>query len=186
MTNISSAAMRIVTYIVLTNPCLFSDVLAILIEAVLKTLESTSGLREKVLAAITELVDALVASYSTLAFHRPSQRLALSTAPGIIVVYDLKTSQTAYVLDGHHHLSTELAFNMDGKYLAAMDKQDDLLLVWRFGGGILSYLGTDGDKTLQPKVTKAFESGKMVGIKWTEEKRIVVQLEGGAELEVGV
>ncbi|KAF8537712.1 hypothetical protein BDD12DRAFT_845753 [Trichophaea hybrida] len=186
MADISAAAMRIVTYIVLTNPSIFSPVLTILIEAVLKTLESTSGLRETVLSTVTDLVDALVTSYPTLAFHRPSQRLALSAAPGIIVVYDLKTSQAAYVLDGYHHLGTELAFSIDGKCLAAVDRQDELLLVWRLGGGILSYLGSDGDKTLQPKITKAFESGKMADMRWTEDRKIIVRLEGRGEVEVTV
>lgn len=195
LAEVSAEAMRIVIFIVRTQPTVFAaDVLSVLVEAVLKILDpsssfnsSNSGLRERVLPTVTELVEALVRSYSVLAFHRPSQRLALSAAPGIIGVYDLKTSQTSYVLDGHRRLASHLCFNVDGKCLAALDTAEKTLYVWRFGGGLLSYLGTEGDKPLQPRAKRVYDSDAVVvEVAWEAERKAVVRLEDGGEVEAVV
>lgn len=191
LAEVSAEAMRIVTFIVRTHPAVFADVLSVLVEAVLKILDpssnfnsSNSGLRETVLPTVTELVEALVRSYSTLAFHRPSQRLALSAVPGIIGVYDLKTSQASYMLDGHRCLASYLCFNVDGKCLAALDTVEKTLYVWRFGGGLLSYLGTEGDKPLQPRAKRVYDSDTgVVEVAWKAERKAVVRLEDGSEVE---
>lgn len=168
LATVSTAAMRIVTHIVRTDAILFRDVLALLVEAVVKILDPNGGLREKVLPTVTELVDSMVEAYPTLAFHRPTQRLALSTAPGIIVVYDLKSCTTAHVLDGHHHLATFLRFSTDGRYIAAVDLDEDLLFVWRFVSGIWSVIGQattgESDKALAPRVKKSFVNSHKVGM----------------------
>ena len=168
LASVSIAAMNIVVHVVRVDAMLFRDVLALLVEAVVKILDPNGGLREKVLPTVTELVDAMVEAYPTVAFHRPTQRLALSAAPGIIMIYDLKSCTTAHWLDGHHHLATHLSFSTDGRYIAAVDLDENLLLVWRFVSGIWSVIGQattgESDKTLAPRVKKPFVNSHNVSM----------------------
>jgi WD40 repeat protein len=168
---------------------LFNSVLPTIVDAVVKTVDPASGLRERVLPAVTELVETLVTSYSTVAFHRPTQRLALSKAPGAIAVYDLKSGTTQHVLDGHQHLATELTFSPDGKSIAAVDTEDRVLLVWRFVSGILSYLGTattgESDRLLQPRTKVGVEGTGEMKVQWTAERKVKVAV-AGAVKEVAI
>ncbi|KAA8903641.1 hypothetical protein FN846DRAFT_813765 [Sphaerosporella brunnea] len=191
---ISAAAIRIVTAIVRQEKPVFADVLPTLIEAVVKTLDPSSGLRERVLPAISELVETLLAAYKTVAFHRPSQRLAVSKSPGLVIIYDLKAGSILHVLSGHKLLARHLVFDTDGRCVAAMEWEagaEVTLLVWRLPGGFLSYLGTattGESERLQPRVVKKLEVenggnglGEEVEVRWNAERKVEV-LAGGVKV----
>ncbi|RPB05355.1 hypothetical protein L873DRAFT_1797690 [Choiromyces venosus 120613-1] len=177
---VSVAAMRIVTMIVREDAILFRDVLGLIITAVVKILDPNGGLREKVMPTITELINEMVEAYPTIAFHRPTQRLALSISPGIIMIYDLKTSTGVNALQGHHSLANFLSFSIDGKFLVAVDLEENMFFVWKFVTGILSFIGGGSDGTpaiLPPKRKEPFENERNVGIveiEWTGERSVKV------------
>ncbi|KAG0133693.1 hypothetical protein HOY82DRAFT_555781 [Tuber indicum] len=178
--SVSVAAMRIVTMIVREDAILFRDVLGLIIAAVVKILDPNGGLREKVMPTITELINEMVEAYPSIAFHRPTQRLALSISPGIIMVYDLKTSAEVNSLQGHHSLANFLTFSIDGKFLAAVDLEENMFLVWKFVTGLLSFIGGGNDGApaiLLPKRKEAFDNKRNVGIveiEWTGERSVKV------------
>jgi len=176
--SLSTAAIRIATAIAAASPTLLPEpLLHTIVAAVIKTLDPNSGLREKILPAVTVFVDTLTSVYATVAFHRPTQRLAISAAPSTIVLYDIKSCTTLHVLDGHRGLASRLAFGPDGKCLAAI--ADGELCVWRFVGGLLSYLGTattgESDRCLQPKARRTLHDGDAGGdVVWVAERKVQV------------
>lgn len=102
----------------------------------------------------------------------------------------MKNCSTLHILDGHKGLASQLAFSTDGKCLAAVAESE--LCVWKFVGGLLSYLGTattgESDRCLQPKVRRklgnevAEVAGEGAGeVRWIAERRVVV---GGVEVVV--
>lgn len=184
--NICVAAMRIVAVVVREDAILFRDVLNLIVTAVVKILDPSSPLREKVLPTVTELVNEMVEAYPSITFHRPTQRLALSVSPGIILIFDLKSATEMNVLQGHHNLANFLSFSLDGRYLVAVDLEEDLLFVWKFVTGILSFIGgSEGPTVLQSKRKEVFKNSRKVGVvdvEWTGEKS--VKITAGGEVTV--
>lgn len=178
------AAMQIVTVVVREEAVLFQDVLNLIVTAVVKILDPSSPLREKVLPTVTELVNEMVKAYPTIAFHRPTQRLGLSISPGVILICDLKSATEMNVLQGHHNLANFLSFSPDGRYLVAVELEDNLLFVWRFVTGILSFIGgSEGPAVLQPRRRETFVNSRKVGavdVEWTGEKSVKITAGGEA------
>ncbi|RPB09717.1 hypothetical protein P167DRAFT_559993 [Morchella conica CCBAS932] len=160
------AAMRIAIVVVRADAILFRDILPLLVAATVKILDPSSPLREKVLPTVTELVNELIEAYPSIAFHRPTQRLALSAAPGTILIFDLKAATEMNVLQGHGSLANFLAFSVDGRYLAAVDLDEGVVLVWRFVSGLLSFIGgSDGPPgVLVPRRKEALRNARRVGV----------------------
>lgn len=160
------AAMRIVAMVVREDAILFRDVLNLIVVAVVKILDPSSPLREKVLPTVTELVNEMVEAYPSITFHRPTQRLALSVSPGVILIFDLKSATEMNVLQGHHNLANFLSFSLDGKFLVAVDLEEDMFFVWKFVSGILSFIGgSDGPPgVLQPRRKERFKNERKVGV----------------------
>ncbi|KAH8146433.1 uncharacterized protein LAJ45_09626 [Morchella importuna] len=181
------AAMRIAIVVVRADAILFRDILPLLVAATVKILDPSSPLREKVLPTVTELVNELIEAYPSIAFHRPTQRLALSAAPGTILIFDLKAATEMNVLQGHGSLANFLAFSVDGRYLAAVDLDEGVVLVWRFVSGLLSFIGgSDGPPgVLVPRRKEALRNARRVGVvevEWTGEKSVKVT--AGTEVTV--
>lgn len=176
------AAMRIVTVVVHEEAILFRDVLNLVVTAIVKILDPSSPLREKVLPTVTKLVNEMVKAYPTITFHRPTQRLALSISPGIILICDLKSATEMNVLQGHHNLANFLSFSLDGRYLVGVDLEENVLFVWRFVTGILSFIGgSEGPVVLQPRRTEIFKNSKkveVVDVEWTGERSVKVTAGG--------
>ncbi|KAI5805931.1 hypothetical protein EDC01DRAFT_270816 [Geopyxis carbonaria] len=178
---ISTSALRLVASLI---PEL-ADGVPVLVDAVVRILDPNNGLREKVLPAVTELVEAMVTAYPTLAFHRPSQRLALSTNMMKINIYDLRSATTAHELRGHKETARMLVFSGDGKYIAGVagSPEKEELLVWRFVGGLLSFIGTattgESDKTLQPRARWPLKVGVPIQVEWVGERKIKLLGEDG-------
>lgn len=168
--------------VVQEDAILFRDVLNLIVAAVVKILDPSSPLREKVLPTVTELVNEMVEAYPSITFHRPTQRLALSISPGIILIFDLKSASEMNVLQGHHNLANFLSFSLDGRYLVAVDLDEDVVFVWKFVTGILSFIGgSEGPAVLQPKKKMEFGNVRKVGVvdvEWTGERSVKVTAGG--------
>ena len=71
--------------------------LPIVVEAVMKPLDpSVPSLREGLLAASTTALRELVKRYPMMTFHQETQRLAVGTSDGVVLIYDLRTATAAH------------------------------------------------------------------------------------------
>merc|ERR1712228_176982 len=81
-----------------------------------------------------------------VAFHQPSQKFAVGTGDGLVIVYDLRTATKWRILEGHTGAIAGLAFARDGGQLASYSARDCSVRLWQcssqgFLGGLL---GTSG------------------------------------------
>jgi WD repeat-containing protein 7 len=125
-------------------------------EAVVKSLDpnSTAG-REAVLDTATEILGHVVKTcvvifrllstphekhrFPTVDFHMNTQRLAVGTSEGAIVMYDLKTATRLYVLENHKKRLAGCTFSPDGRRLVTVSLEEGLVLVWKVGSSFTSF-----------------------------------------------
>lgn len=69
----------------------------------------------------------------------PTQRLAMGTAEGAVVLYDLKTATRLYVLEGHKKRTTACSFSPDGRRLVTVSLEESVVLVWKVGSSLTSF-----------------------------------------------
>ena len=131
-----------------------------LMEAVVKSLDPNStGNREMVLDAATEIISYVVKTYvgrfhgkfvfgyksslslryPSVCFHTNSQRLAVGTNEGAVVMYDLKTAIRLYVLEGHKRAIAACSFSPDGRRLVTLCLKESNVLVWKVGSSFASF-----------------------------------------------
>jgi WD repeat-containing protein 7 len=88
-----------------------------------------------------------------------TQRLAVGTSEGAIIMYDLKTATRLYVLENHKKRLASCTFSPDGRRLVTVSLEEGLVLVWKVGSSFTSFFnpgapprqghsGTDPFKTL--------------------------------------
>lgn len=77
-------------------------------------------------------------SFPTVDFHMGSQRLAVGTSEGAVIMYDLKTATRLYVLEGHKKRTTACSFSPDGRRLVTMSLEECVVLVWKVGSSFSS------------------------------------------------
>lgn len=134
-----------------------------LAEAVVKSLDPTiTSLRETVHEAATVILNELVRTcvffsllvshtlltylpcdrYPSIDFHTASQRLAVGTHEGAIIIYDLRTATRLSVLSTESHTRpiTAVSFSPDGRRLVSASLEGSRVVVWKVGGGF--FLGT--------------------------------------------
>ena len=78
-------------------------------------------------------------SFPTVDFHMGSQRLAVGTSEGAVVMYDLKTATRLYVLEGHKKRTTACSFSPDGRRLVTLSLEESDVLVWKVGSSFTSF-----------------------------------------------
>jgi WD40 repeat protein len=79
-----------------------------------------------------------------MAFHGGTQRLAVGTSDGAVVVYDVKTATRLYVLEAHHAAITAISFAPDGRRLVTVALADSHVAVWKVGQSLLGLLTPAG------------------------------------------
>lgn len=128
-------------------------------EAVVKSLDPNNTTnRDAVLDTATEIIGYVVKSYvspalsliialrltrtcsfPTVDFHMSSQRLAVGTHEGAVIMYDLKTAIRLFVLEGHKKPITALSFSPDGRRLVTLSMEENAALVWKVGASFMSF-----------------------------------------------
>ncbi|KAK3816196.1 MAG: hypothetical protein J3Q66DRAFT_258140, partial [Benniella sp.] len=89
-------------------------------EAIVKSLDPTHlQVREQLLPVATSVMVDLVQSFPQLDFHVGSQKLAVGTLEGAIVVYDLQTATRWQILEGHTGGVSAVSFSRDGKTIVS-------------------------------------------------------------------
>jgi len=68
-----------------------------------------------------------------------SQRLAVGTGEGAIVMYDLKTATRLYVLECHKQALVACSFSPDGRRLVTVSLEEGAVLVWKVGTSFASF-----------------------------------------------
>lgn len=78
-------------------------------------------------------------SFPTLDFHAVSQRLAVGTSEGAVIMYDLKTATRLYVLEGHRKRLAGISFSPDGRRMVTLSVEESVVLVWKVGTSFTSF-----------------------------------------------
>ncbi|KAJ4498276.1 hypothetical protein C8R41DRAFT_877942 [Lentinula lateritia] len=164
-----------------------------LMEAVVKSLDPNSTAdRDAVLDTATEILGYVVKTFPTVDFHMPSQRLAVGTSEGAMVMYDLKTAIRLYVLEGHKKSISACSFSPDGRRLVSLSLEESVVLVWKVGTSIVSFFnpgapprqghsGTEPFKTLSFNVGDAgnmsvAETLQFVHFEWTADRSVKLKI----------
>ena len=77
--------------------------------------------------------------FPTVDFHMATQRLAVGTNEGAVIMYDLKTAIRLYLLEGHTKPITACSFSSDGRRLVTISLGESLVLVWKVGSSFASF-----------------------------------------------
>ncbi|KAG8734075.1 hypothetical protein FRC10_011973 [Ceratobasidium sp. 414] len=127
------ATMQLVAFIIRKKPLVLYPNLPRLVEAVVKSLDPSSSGRDAIMDAATEILAEVVRIYPSVDFHMATQKLAVGTPEGAVIVYDLKTATRLYVLEGHSRRLTVLSFSPDGRRLATASLEESVVMVWKVG-----------------------------------------------------
>lgn len=68
-----------------------------------------------------------------------TQRLAVGTSEGAIVMYDLKSAIRLYVLEGHKKGISACSFSPDGRRLVTLSLEESVVQVWKVGSSFSSF-----------------------------------------------
>jgi hypothetical protein len=103
-----------------------------LVEAALNPLDpNLPELRNSCQEQAQAVLKAIIKSFPTVSGHKTAQRLAVGTAKGVILIYDLRTATRWHVLDkGHTGPVTAMAYNAEGDKLASYSLVDGHVVVW--------------------------------------------------------
>ncbi|KAG8733856.1 hypothetical protein FRC11_001394 [Ceratobasidium sp. 423] len=134
------ATMQLVAFIIRKKPLVLYPNLPRLVEAVVKSLDPNSTTeRDAIVDAATEILAEVVRIYPSIDFHTATQKLAVGTPEGAVIVYDLKTATRLYVLEGHSRRLTVLSFSPDGRRLATASLEESVVMVWKVGASFTSW-----------------------------------------------
>ncbi|KAJ3110282.1 hypothetical protein HK100_003087, partial [Physocladia obscura] len=133
--------LKLLGMFVAKKPMLLYSHIPRIIESMVKSLDpNVAGMREAVQNVVTSNFAELVKTFPNVAFHHGSQKLAVGTAEGPTVVYDLKTATKAQVLEGHARPVTAVAFSPDGKLSATFSYEENVVRFWQLSVGFLNSL----------------------------------------------
>ncbi|KAF3917939.1 hypothetical protein ABW20_dc0109928 [Dactylellina cionopaga] len=196
LVNLSIAAKKTVVSIVRAEPYLFAEpeIIKVVMDAIVKILDPQGGqIRDRVLQNVSEVVNEVVDAYPTVAFHRPTQKLAISSSPRAVTIYDLNTAKPVASLEGQSKTAQFLTFSGDGKTIVAADLDESHLLVWKFSVSLFSsfmgaaanigVIGAEGVGVITIKGKHGFKNSKGVGmirIEFTGDK--TVKITAGADV----
>ncbi|KAL5632661.1 hypothetical protein ACGC1H_005568 [Rhizoctonia solani] len=134
------ATMQLVAFIIRKKPLVLYPNLPRLVEAVVKSLDpNVTAARDAIVDAATEILAEVVRIYPSVDFHTSTQKLAVGTPEGAVIVYDLKTATRLYVLEGHSRRLTVLSFSPDGRRLATASLEESVVMVWKVGASFTSW-----------------------------------------------
>ena len=147
-----------------------------LVEAVMKPLDpSVPSLREGCLAASTSALRELVKRYPMMAFNQGTQRLAVGTIDGVVLIYDLRTATKWRILQGHEQPVSALAFSTAGDSVVSFSAGDGTLRWWQAGSsGLFSFLGLQGSCIHVTRTGHMPPPGSLLQIEWTSASAVAL------------
>ena len=154
--------------------------LPVVVNAVLRPLDpSVPQLREGCLAASTAALRELVKRYPMMSFHQGTQRLAVGTVEGVVVIYDLRTATKWRILQGHEKRVSALSFSSSGEYVASFAAEEQTLRWWLAGAhGFFGFLGLQGSclhvTAVEQSLISSLGGGAIIGIEWTSQHAVTL------------
>ncbi|KAG7444190.1 uncharacterized protein BT62DRAFT_988008 [Guyanagaster necrorhizus] len=171
--------LQIVAFLIRKRPMVLYPNLPKLMEAVVKSLDPNStSHRDAILDTATEIIGHVVKTYPCIDFHMSTQRLAVGTSEGAIVMYDLKTAIRLYVLEGHKKGITACSFSPDGRRLVTLSLEESVVLVWKVGSSFSSFFNPgapprQGHAGSEPFKTLSFNVGEEANMTLSESLTLV-------------
>ncbi|CAO1623791.1 unnamed protein product [Sympodiomycopsis kandeliae] len=135
----AASTMRLVAFIVRRQPLILYANLPRLAEALVKSLDPTSPMRETVLESATMMISELIQTYPSISFHNKLQRLAIGTHEGAAILYDLKTATRLFIIEGHQSKIDGLSFSPDGRRLITVSLIEGKILIWKVGSSFTGF-----------------------------------------------
>jgi hypothetical protein len=156
--------LRVVRAMLKRKPHVLFPQLPRIAEAVVSCLDPH---REKVRQAsqteCTLIFRDMVERFRSVCFHAQSQKLAVGSTSGRVVVLDLTTATRSVVFEAHadkNIIATE--FSREGKYIATLSSADRMLRVWNLSSGFSMLLSGS------PKMVREMRiEGPLPGTEWT-------------------
>ncbi|KAF0701388.1 Aste57867_8090 [Aphanomyces stellatus] len=104
------------------------------VDTVLSCLDPTKpDRRKKCLAMSTKCLHDLVKRFPMVDFHKATQRLAVGTMDGVILLYDLRMATKWRVLEGHTCSVGAVSFRKDGAMLISYGAREAMVRWWNIG-----------------------------------------------------
>lgn len=140
-----SSIMKLCVFMARKKPAVLENGLPRIAEAVVKSLDPNVGkMRDDVWQAATVILNELVLAFSTIDFHSRTQRLAVGTHEGAVIMYDLKTASRLYVLEPHKASVSAVCFSPDGRRLVTVSIEEGSVTVWKVGSSLSGFFNVGG------------------------------------------
>lgn len=68
-----------------------------------------------------------------------TQRLAVGTNEGAVIMYDLKTASRMFVLEGFKTRLSACTFSPDGRRLVTVSLEESVVMVWKVGSSFTNF-----------------------------------------------
>ncbi|KAK9721558.1 hypothetical protein K7432_003301 [Basidiobolus ranarum] len=133
--------LKLISLAVNKKPTILIHYIPRLTEAIIKSLDPRDPkMRKALLKEGTAGLHEIVKTYPSVAFHGDSQKFAVGTNEGVVVIYDLRTATRWQVLEGFTRPVTVISISNDGKYIAAYSREESYIFLWHPSVGFLSML----------------------------------------------
>ncbi|KAG0049841.1 hypothetical protein BGZ83_005334 [Gryganskiella cystojenkinii] len=133
--------LKLISIFTRKDPAVLYGGISRLAEAIVKSLDPTiPQIREQLLPVGTSVMMDLVLSYPQLDFHVGSQKLAVGTMEGAIIVYDLQTATRWQILEGHTRPVSAVSFSRDGKTIVSCSVKEGSVRFWHPNPGFFGML----------------------------------------------
>ncbi|GAA96452.1 hypothetical protein E5Q_03119 [Mixia osmundae IAM 14324] len=133
-----NAAMQLIAFIVRREPEILLSSIPRLIEGIVKCLDPFSNTkRGNFLQSATLVLSDIVDAYAVVDFYPEGQRLAVGSAEGAVIVYDLKTATRLHVLENHRRAVAACSFSPDGYRLVSASLLEGKVVVWKMAYGLM-------------------------------------------------
>jgi len=178
-----SQALQTIGSLVKKHPASLLSTLPALVDSVVRSLDPhVPYLRNACLKSATALVHDLVRRYPMIGFHQLSQRLAVGTREGAILIYDLISATRWFTLEGHNKQEiSAVSFESEGDYLASYSIPDATVKIWKTVASFFGILGSSPTcyKTINVSpTTKSITPTQLlepaVKLQWTSQKEFLL------------
>lgn len=137
--------------------------------------------RERCLRACTVVLRTMCQKYQFISFHQESQKYAVGTAGGTVVVYDLRTATKWRILQGQVGPILAVAFDPQGSKISSFSATASTLCVWQAGSyGMFEMFGLTGSCISEAKTPHiSCNSNHLPSLVWDTSGTAVCLLQNG-------
>ena len=126
-----SSVLKVLKALIKKQPMVLSSELPKVVDVVVRCFDpNLPKIRELCFKSAMSVVHEMCPAYPMMSLYRPSARLAVGGADGLINIYDLKSATRWQAIPAHSCPITALAFSHDGKMLASFSIHEKIIRVW--------------------------------------------------------